>query len=227
MASGLSPVSLLDAAAGHLSANVVDIIKLLKIRRSAQNRDVRRRGSNLSIKDMVNRGDAKLANGNWDREYGSEERLKEPSAFLRRPSDEQSLPKAINRNGTPSEDRINGFNSAPAASPPNIRINSFQSASSGHRSDSFDLERNPSVTSDRHLPSRPVIETRNLNGSNSAGYSRTSLTSATSGSSAVLPATAEDMRGYGRTNEVEEAEEDIDIMGEGGDEQEWEDLKVS
>lgn len=34
--SGLSPISLIDAAAGHVSANVVDLIKLLKIRRTAK-----------------------------------------------------------------------------------------------------------------------------------------------------------------------------------------------
>ena len=100
MSSGLSPISLLDGAAGHLSANVVEIIKLLKIRRSIK---LGRSRSSMSIKDMVSRDvrdigngsssaqsqaqpnlsqlntqqqsgsgrrDVQQANGNWDREYG-------------------------------------------------------------------------------------------------------------------------------------------------------------
>lgn len=75
MASGLSPVSLLDAAAGHLSANVVEIIKLLKIKRT-----VNRRRSSLSIREMVSR-DAPRANQDFDREYGgNEERLREQTS---------------------------------------------------------------------------------------------------------------------------------------------------
>ena len=54
MSSGLSPVSLIDAAAGHLSSNVVEIVKLLKIRRSGTNGMPRNRSS-MSIKDMVDR----------------------------------------------------------------------------------------------------------------------------------------------------------------------------
>jgi len=224
MASGLSPVPLLDAAAGHLSANVVELIRLLKIRRSAQSRDMRRRGSNLSIKEMVNRGDLKSANGNFDREYGVEERLKESPAVARRPADLPALSRPIDRIATPVETRPNGFNPAAAASAPQFRINSFQSASSGHRSDSFDLEREVSVTSDRQAPVRPTVGTRNIN-SSGHGYSRTSLTSATSGSSAVAPATAyDDTPAYGRKSA--EVVDDSDVLGEGGDEQEWEDLKV-
>jgi hypothetical protein len=119
MAQGLSPVSLIDGAAGHLSANVVEIIKLLKIRRSDKLKEVRRRGSTLSIGDMVRRssGDLKKVNGNYDKEYpgsgtipgnggsrivtspvsapagggsGIEERLREPGVFVRRPSEDQS-----------------------------------------------------------------------------------------------------------------------------------------
>lgn len=54
MASGLSPVSLIDAAAGHLSVNVVELIKLLKIRRSGKTREIL--NSRMSIGDMVRRG---------------------------------------------------------------------------------------------------------------------------------------------------------------------------
>ncbi|KAK8845496.1 hypothetical protein IAR55_006209 [Kwoniella newhampshirensis] len=132
MASGLSPVSLLDAAAGHLSSNVVEIIKLLKIRRSAKTsgpgQDLLggRRRSSLSIKEMVNREkerkeEVRSANGTWDREYGNgiEERLKEsqssngPPVMIRRPSDDQpSLPSRTSTS-TPIESvRLNGSSSA-------------------------------------------------------------------------------------------------------------------
>lgn len=36
MSSGLSPVSLVDAAAGHVSSNVIEIVKLLKIRKTVK-----------------------------------------------------------------------------------------------------------------------------------------------------------------------------------------------
>ncbi|WVQ76227.1 hypothetical protein IAR50_005892 [Cryptococcus sp. DSM 104548] len=73
MASGLSPVSLLDAAAGHLSTNVVEIIKLLKIKRS--DKDLKRSSSRLSIRDMVNRDrERDRANETWDANYRSESR---------------------------------------------------------------------------------------------------------------------------------------------------------
>ncbi|WWC85905.1 uncharacterized protein L201_000775 [Kwoniella dendrophila CBS 6074] len=122
MASGLSPVSLLDAAAGHLSTNVVEIIKLLKIRRSTQNREMTRRRSSMSIKDMVNRDqrekDIRNANGNWDREYGSQDRLSEqarssplpvsvpnPPVMIRQPSND----RVPSRTATPTEpSRLNG-----------------------------------------------------------------------------------------------------------------------
>ncbi|WWD22449.1 hypothetical protein CI109_106940 [Kwoniella shandongensis] len=188
MASGLSPVSLLDAAAGHLSANVVEIIKLLKIRRSGNRngpgQDLLggRRRSSLSIKDMVNRErdrneEVRSANGNWDREYGNEERLNEsqnsngPPVMVSRPSNDQLSSignRAPSRTATPTESsRLNGsyFGNTTTASSqpmsaqnsmnsnnggrPNLRINSFQSTSSMGRSDSFDLERKQSMLSDR------------------------------------------------------------------------------
>lgn len=63
MASGLSPVSLLDAAAGHLSSNVVEIFKLLKIKRSDKKSRIDLRRSSLSIKDMVNRSNLSVNDG--------------------------------------------------------------------------------------------------------------------------------------------------------------------
>jgi hypothetical protein len=55
MSSGLSPVSLIDAATGHLSDNIVQLIKLLGKRRSSQNRDILN-STRMSIGDMVRRG---------------------------------------------------------------------------------------------------------------------------------------------------------------------------
>ena len=219
MASGLSPVSLLDAAAGHLSTNVVELIKLLKIRRSAQNREMGRRGSNLSIKEMVNRTDPKMATANRDRQYGTEERLKESPSVKRTPN-EPAVSKPISRNGTQIETKPNGIHNPAMQQAPTFRINSFQSASSGHRSDSFDLERMASVASDRRTPVRPSVETRNLP-DNTRG--RTSLTSATS-SSNTAPISTYNMSPHGKSTGTEE---DDDDLGEGGDEQEWEDLKVN
>lgn len=239
MSSGLSPVSLIDGAAGHLSANVVEIIKLLKIRRTKSGQDLRATRSSLSIKDMVNRGgDAKAANGNFDREYGGEDRLRAPPVAVRKVSD-TALPSAKpppSRTATPittdqHSARLNGRNNAVSLvtqDNPSFRINSFQSASSlGQKSDSFDLERKASVNSDRHAP-RPIIDSRSA--SNGYGRERPERISTgsepTSGSSAAGPATAyEHQNGYrsGRAEpEIEEGEQD-----RRGSEQEWEDLKVS
>ncbi|OXG89950.1 hypothetical protein C345_06146 [Cryptococcus neoformans A2-102-5] len=82
MASGLSPVSLLDAAAGHLSANVIEIIKLLKIKRSDKN-DLKRSSSRLSIRDMVNRDrdrERERANESWDNNYRPGSRTETPDS---------------------------------------------------------------------------------------------------------------------------------------------------
>lgn len=185
MASGLSPVSLLDAAAGHLTANVVEIIKLLKIRRSEKNREMRRSRSSMSIKDMVSRAPGQemrspsrsmQANGAFDKEYGREEHLRESPVVVRRPSDEPPLAQG---RFTPSGDRSRTATPVDISSAQNangqlstrggpggsgFRINSFQSASShGRQSDAFDLERKASVASDRdrQMPSRPMVESRN------------------------------------------------------------------
>lgn len=189
MASGLSPVSLLDAAAGHLSANVVEIIKLLKIKRT-----VRRSRSSLSIRDMVER-DTKGANGAFDREYGS---TASTSAGLQRQGErapsaagggangsrpllphsalsERNTPSPVSGGLTPTAPQqqppsshpsvsANGLGGRTLQEPPPLRshINSYQSAASSQaRSDSFDLERKASVISNPRDAPRPVIETRN------------------------------------------------------------------
>ena len=168
MASGLSPVSLLDAAAGHLSANVVEIIKLLKIRRS--NQELSRSRSSLSIKDMVNRNarsgtpDIARANGSFDRDYGrhsngSQEHLREPAVTLRQPSDDRYRPdrlEHLDRSPSTTPDAFIGKLNGRA--PASFRINSFQSASSQARSDSFDLERNTSVASASASDRRMLVD---------------------------------------------------------------------
>ncbi|ODN76142.1 hypothetical protein L202_06067 [Cryptococcus amylolentus CBS 6039] len=111
MASGLSPVSLLDAAAGHLSTNVVEIIKLLKIKRS--DKDLKRSSSRLSIRDMVNRDrERDRANETWDANYRSESRSgrraeasdeRGPGVKVTRPSvDRSQSGRAPSRSGSAS-----------------------------------------------------------------------------------------------------------------------------
>ncbi|ORX34709.1 hypothetical protein BD324DRAFT_634585 [Kockovaella imperatae] len=85
MSSGLAPVSLIDAAAGHLSSNVVEIIKLLKIRRSGEAATMTRNRSSMSIKDMVDRSRAGAGTPTLDRRANT-------------PTTEYS-----NRSGTPTE----------------------------------------------------------------------------------------------------------------------------
>lgn len=141
MASGLSPLSLLDAAAGHLSSNVIEIIKLLKIKRSDKAEvNMRRSRSSLSIKDMVNRStnananatDVKAANGNWDKEYGRE------SPRSERPHD-QSVPMSTRG---PSEDR---------------RMLSPTGGGSGTGTGrSTPIERQPQLSSARNVQPQPI-----------------------------------------------------------------------
>ena len=229
MSSGLSPVSLIDGAAGQLSSTVVEIIKLLKIRRSGD--AVPRSRSSMSIRDMVDRsrgggtptsdvrragtpttetysrsGTSTEANmkssssaGSKLRDYaagakdyaqGAMERLREPlsasssSNSVRRAFDglvHSSRSAPGERAASPIETRSNAPNgassSAPQAAPAppsNLRINSYASnASSIAKSDSFDLDRKPSITaSDRQ---RPLVDTSRNNtqsSNNSYGYDR-------------------------------------------------------
>lgn len=267
MASGLSPVSLLDAAAGHLTSNVIEIIKLLKIKRSDKNRELRRSRSSMSIRDMVNRSnsgtnlgrDVGRANGDWDREYGSnsnnnqEERLREsptvePPVIEPRPgpsplnTQTQSYPQVSTPteltpasaypNAYSAQSRQNGSYTSMdrQGSHQAFRVNSYQSASS-QKSDSFDLERKASVSSNRADP-RAMVESRN--GSlGPGGYG--------GGAPAVSPSMISPMRetpmsppgmpyekdqsgefGYDEPPAPEPTSEN-----DGADEREWEDLKVS
>ena len=198
MASGLSPVSLIDGAAGHLSSNVIEIIKLLRIRRTDKN-GLSRSRSNLSIRDMVDRsrggvspvsptGDAKPqihaeqqhsqaqaqlqrqqsqpyqsqsqqpqaqqsqsgGRQGWgmqstsSEEYLSEPRSVQPLVLKKEPT--ESRPIAPRSPVESQMDTRNGRNV------PNLRINSYQSASSVARSDSFDLDRSSSLHYERPVP---------------------------------------------------------------------------
>lgn len=120
MASGLSPVSLLDAAAGHLSANVVEIIKLLKIKRSDKN-DLKRSSSRLSIRDMVNRDrdrERERANEAWDNNYRPESRTETPDSrsppamASRPPTDRTSSAQAPSRSDSSNDLRYDGARTA-------------------------------------------------------------------------------------------------------------------
>lgn len=120
MASGLSPVSLLDAAAGHLSANVIEIIKLLKIKRSDKN-DLKRSSSRLSIRDMVNRDrdrERERANEAWDNNYRPESRTqtldsRDPETMASRPPTERtSSARAPSRPDSSNDLRYGGTRTA-------------------------------------------------------------------------------------------------------------------
>ncbi|OCF44059.1 hypothetical protein I317_02012 [Kwoniella heveanensis CBS 569] len=253
MASGLSPVSLLDAAAGHLSSNVVEIIKLLKIRRSDKNREIRRSRSSMSIRDMVNREqrerDLRQANGSFDKQYGSQERLEDTARSSPAPAPTQSNPPVMIRQ--PSEDRPTGSrgptpiessrlngNRGPSSSAmelapsngsnsdrPALRINSFQSTSSIARSDSFDLERKSSLMSDRGQgQGRPLVEARGGGqgyGSNSASVGMSQTGTRESLNSTESSSAGPATGGLGRENSVEVNEHE----GDDDDGREWEDLK--
>lgn len=226
MASGLSPISLIDGAAGHLSSNVIEIIKLLKIRRTGQSREaLRPNRSSMSIKDMVDRSrgagtptEPKSAASLRSNPIalGAEERLREAPQVSRQASIDST------RITSPIEPKQNGLSAQGMMA--NLRINSYQSTTSSiARSDSFDLERKASVASDRQAPRANVGMDRSY-GSNGGGYGRLSEASETSGSSAVAPVTA-DAGGDGyRYNDNDEPEV---FSNEGGNDQEWEDVKVS
>ncbi|WVO23480.1 uncharacterized protein IAS62_004834 [Cryptococcus decagattii] len=146
MASGLSPVSLLDAAAGHLSSNVIEIIKLLKIKRSDKN-DLKRSSSRLSIRDMVNRDrdrERERANEAWDNNYRSESRTetadsKDPETMASRPPTERSSSaRAPSRPDSSNDLRYGGTRTATPTEIAHAKLNGVAASSS------YDL---PSATS--------------------------------------------------------------------------------
>lgn len=248
MASGLSPVSLIDAAAGHLSSNVVEIIKLLKIKRTNKNGEpgpggfaMRPSRSSMSIKDMVDRtrtGTPDSSRAPARNAYGGpEERLREqPQVVMTPQTQTQSQPQPPSRQLSVDDGRSmrSPVEASARSGPPamsNLRINSYQSvASSIARSDSFDLERKASVLSDRQ-GAAPQVQRGGAhderNGGDrvgNGGYARLSEASETSGSSAVAPITGGMNGGEGyRYNENDEQEV---FSNEGGNEQEWDDVKV-
>lgn len=154
MASGLSPVGLIDAAAGTLSANVVEIIKLLKIRRTGAAREILKKRASMSISDMVRRTP-------FDEREEDESPRASPGRFANGSSNGYAngspnsgyaplSPKASPAaRSQPLANTLGGKYETPAfqnlSAQPELRINSFQSATT--RSDSFDLERKQSSAS--------------------------------------------------------------------------------
>ncbi|KAL7418827.1 component of the polarisome [Cryptotrichosporon argae] len=162
MASGLSPVALLDAAAGHLSANVVEIIKLLKIRRSGRTREILNQRSSMSFKDMVRRSSA----GEIRAQTASPSPAPSPA-----PSAQEILrPSPASPRGGGYHTQASSGSSSSIAPPANLRIASFQSASSkSQRSDSFELERGDSVRSNAYGAAR-VERSASAAGPGANGY---------------------------------------------------------
>jgi hypothetical protein len=253
MASGLSPVSLLDAAAGHLTSNVIEIIKLLKIKRSDKNRELRRSRSSLSIKDMVNRSnsysaappprDVTKANGDWDREYGmsngqGEERLQESPIVVHRPTDERPTPAPINTQtypvSTPTEltpASASGYmarslsQSTDGQRQQPLRINSYQSASS-QKSDSFDLERKASVSSNV-ADSRPMVERNGSQGPSAYSYGNGRGSHMSPVNEPMSPQGMPYEKDSGEFGYGDSSQPQDNHANDGADEREWEDLKVS
>jgi hypothetical protein len=252
MASGLSPVSLLDAAAGHLTSNVIEIIKLLKIKRSDKNRELRRSRSSLSIKDMVNRSnsysaappprDVTKANGDWDREYGmsngqGEERLQESPIVVHRPTDERPTPAPINTRtypvSTPTEltpASASGYmarslsQSTDGQRQQPLRINSYQSASS-QKSDSFDLERKASVSSNV-ADSRPMVERNGSQGPSTYSYGNGRGSHMSPVNEPMSPQGMPYEKDSGEFGYGDSSQPQDNHANDGADEREWEDLKV-
>lgn len=169
MASGLSPVGLIDAAAGTLSANVVEIIKLLKIRRTGAAREILKKRASMSIADMVRRtpfdeNEEDEHNNNADH-GGAAGRGPSPrpvghgangAGGANGHSPSGYAPLSPHRSPTPRAQLSGGGGGGKYETPafqtlssgaPDLRVNSFQSASSAPRSDSFDLERKQSSAS--------------------------------------------------------------------------------
>ncbi len=141
LSAGLSPVSLLDAAAGHVSANVVEIIKLLKIRKT-----IRKTSSRGSIFAAINNASP---NGNGLRSAPSNERLRRSS---RGSGDASPIPtRSTSRSNGVTQAQSNMASLRPqpptvspldtsSARPPGLdRSQSIKSAVS-LQSDAFDLD---------------------------------------------------------------------------------------
>lgn len=137
MSAGLSPISLLDAAASHVSANVVEIIKLLKIRKTIKTSVsttslTRKSFSEMQARRSFSTGSAIAGRPDDAREQPRDQRSPAP------PSPGESLRSPVHTN----------FASGPPLSPGyrGTRAESVISTSSaGQRSDAFDLDRKGSI----------------------------------------------------------------------------------
>jgi hypothetical protein len=137
MSSGLSPISLLDAAASHVSSNVVEIIKLLKIRRTVRPSTSVNSLSRKSFSEMQARRSISAGSG----AMGKLEVIKDGKASAPTSPGGGML--------SPVQHQFNGGPLSPALR--SVRADSVVSSSSaGHQSDAFDLDRKASMVGNRH-----------------------------------------------------------------------------
>lgn len=153
--SGLSPISLIDAAAGHVSTNVIDLIKLLKIRKTvkpslssasvgrrsfSEMSEARRRSSGalqtLNTTSTMTFGDETDEDETEDRQHG----LLSPSRALHRAEQQQNSGQTTAYESSPKP----SSKGSPQRQARSGSAVSFAS-SVGQRSDAFDLERKASI----------------------------------------------------------------------------------
>jgi hypothetical protein len=154
--SGLSPISLIDAAAGHVSTNVVDLIKLLKIRKTvkpslssasigrrsfSEMHEARRRSSGaLQTLNTT----SSMASGNDSDDDQSDDRphdgLLSPSRALHHAEQLQPSGQTVAYESSPKP----SYKGSPQRQARSGSGVSFAS-SVGQRSDAFDLERKASI----------------------------------------------------------------------------------
>lgn len=172
--SGLSPISLIDAAAGHVSANVVDLIKLLKIRRTVKTSGSGNTEGRRSFSEM---------NEARRRSSGAVQTLKGASTeqSSNRESMDDDLSDETSDNGLLSPNRaLHHAEQFPAVAQPSAYGTSPKPSSGGSpqrqarsgsgislassmgRSDAFDLERKASIAGLK-ANLRPEISTERLN----------------------------------------------------------------
>lgn len=129
MSAGLSPISLLDAAASHVSANVVEIIKLLKIRKTIKTSTSTNSMGRKSFTDMQARrsfSSGSAVTGKVDTD-SRPEAPPSPGESMLSPHQQNFVP------GPPSPSRTGRADSV------------FSTSSTGQQSDAFDLDRKASV----------------------------------------------------------------------------------
>lgn len=167
MSSGLSPISLLDGAASHVSANVVEMIKLLKIRKTvkASASATSLAPSRRSFIEMHQRRSVSSGTGILDKLEVMKDGRSSAAMSVASPDEEMLSPvHGVFPNGL-----SNG------ALSPHLRAgrsDSMLSASSmGQQSDAFDLDRKASILTSRNGPS---AHTGSGNNGNDAGFHRSS-----------------------------------------------------